>query len=64
LSTEILAQAKASNDSTAIIDNLLGLDKIFGSDLKANGGFKAELLDGFRLLAANPQVATAPQIAL
>lgn len=64
LSTEILAQASASNDSTAIIDNLLGLDKIFGSDLQANGGFKAELLDGFRQLAANPQVATAPQIAL
>lgn len=64
LSTDILAQAGASNDSATIIDKLLGLDKIFGSDLKANDGFKAELLDGFRRLAAHPEVATAPQIAL
>ncbi|MDD2843919.1 MAG: mannitol dehydrogenase family protein [Rhodoferax sp.] len=63
LSGDILAQAGASHDSTAIIDNLLGLDKIFGSDLKAHDGFKAELLDGFRRLAALPQVASAPHIA-
>ncbi len=63
LSGDILAQAGASHDSTAIIDNLLGLDKIFGSDLKAHDGFKAELLDGFRRLAAHPQVASAPHIA-
>jgi fructuronate reductase len=62
LSADILAQARASNDSAAIIDNLLGLDKIFGSDLKTNSGFKAELLDGLRRLAAHPEVATAPQI--
>ncbi|MCM2341802.1 MAG: mannitol dehydrogenase family protein, partial [Rhodoferax sp.] len=62
LSNDILVQARASNDSAAIIDNLLGLDKIFGSDLKANSGFKAELLDGFRRLAAHPEVATAPQL--
>ena len=54
LSADILAQARASNDSAAIIDNLLGIDKIFGSDLKTNSGFKAELLDGFRRLAAHP----------
>lgn len=64
LSGDILAQAGASNDSTAIIDNLLGIDKIFGSDLKINNGFKAELLAGWRLLAAHPAVAAAPQIAL
>lgn len=64
LSTDILAQAGASHDSTAIVDNLLGLDKIFGSDLKTNSGFKAELLDGWRQLAAHPQVAAAPQITL
>jgi len=64
LSAEILAQASASNDSAVIIDKLLGLDKIFGSDLKLNSGFKAELLTGFSQLAANPQVATAPQINL
>ena len=63
LSTDILAQARASNDSTAIIDNLLGIDKIFGSDLKTDAGFKAQLLDGFRRLAAHPQVAAAPHIA-
>jgi fructuronate reductase len=64
LSGDILAQAGASNNSTVIIDNLLGLDKIFGSDLKAHDGFKAELLDGLRRLAAHPQVAAAPQITL
>lgn len=63
LSTDILAQARASHDSTAIIDNLLGLDKIFGSDLKTHAGFKGEVLDGFRRLAAHPQVAAAPHIA-
>jgi fructuronate reductase len=64
LSADILAQARASKSSTDIIDNLLGLDKIFGSDLKTHAGFKAELLNGFRQLAAHPEVATAPQIAL
>lgn len=64
LSSDILAQARASNDSAAIIDNLLGLNKIFGSDLKTQAGFKAELLDGLRQLAAHPAVAAAPQIVL
>ncbi|MDO9144752.1 mannitol dehydrogenase family protein [Rhodoferax sp.] len=64
LSADILAQASVSNDSTAIIDNLLGIDKIFGSDLKTHDGFKAELLDALRRLAAQPQVAAASQIAL
>lgn len=63
LSADILAQAGASNDSAIIVEKLLALEKIFGSDLKANSGFKAELLDGFRQLAAHSQVATAPQIA-
>lgn len=63
LSADILAQAGASKNSTAIIDNLLGLDKIFGSDLKTNDGFKAELLKVFRQLAANPEVATASQLS-
>lgn len=64
LSADILAQARASHDSTAIIDNLLGLDKIFGSDLKTHAGFKAEVLDGLRHLAAHPAVAAAPNMAL
>ena len=64
LSNDILAQARASNDSVAVIDNLLGIDKIFGSDLKTNSGFKAELQDGFSRLAAHPEVATAPQVSL
>ena len=64
LSGDILAQARVSNDSAAIIDNLLGLNKIFGSDLKTHAGFKAELLAGWRQLAAHPAVAAAPQIAL
>lgn len=62
LSTEILTQASASLDSTTIIDNLLGIDKIFGSDLKTHAGFKAELLRRLRQLAAHSQVATATQI--
>ena len=63
LSNDILVQARASNDSVAIIDNLLGIDKIFGSDLKTNSGFKAELQHGFSRLAAHPEVATAPQVS-
>lgn len=64
LSTDILAQARASNVSTAIIDNLLGIDKIFGSDLKTHVGFKAEVLAGWRQLATHPAVAAAPHIIL
>jgi fructuronate reductase len=64
LSGDILAQARASHDSTAIIDNLFGIDKIFGSDLKTHAGFKAEVLAGLRQLAAHPAVVAAPDIVL
>jgi hypothetical protein len=43
---------------------LLGIDKIFGSDLKTHAGFKAEVLAGLRQLAAHPAVVAAPDIVL
>jgi fructuronate reductase len=64
LSGDILAQARASHDSTAIIDNLLGIDKIFGSDLKTHAGFKVEVLAGLRQLAAHPAGVAAPEFVL
>ena len=62
MSAEILAQAGKSTDAAAIVDNLLGLQKIFGQDLPANVAFRAELLGKFIELARNPAVATATQI--
>jgi fructuronate reductase len=64
LSVDILMQAKISTQPTAILDSLLSLQKIFGTDLTAHAGFKAELLAGFCQLAKNPEVTTAPQILL
>jgi fructuronate reductase len=64
LSVDILMQAKISTQPTAILDSLLSLQKIFGTDLTAHAGFKAELLAGFCQLAKNPEVTTAPQIML
>ena len=63
MSAEILAQAGKSTDAAAIVDCLLGIQKIFGQDLPANAAFRAELLGKFKELAHNPAVATAPQIA-
>jgi fructuronate reductase len=62
MSTEILAQAGKSTDAATIVDNLLGLQKIFGQDVPANTAFRAELLGKFIELAKNPAVATATQI--
>jgi fructuronate reductase len=62
LSSDILLQAKISLQPAEIVDSLLSLQKIFGTDLAAHAGFKAELLAGFCQLAKNPEVATAPQI--
>ena len=62
MSAEILAQAGKNTDAAAIVDNLLGLQKIFGQDLPANAAFRAELLGKFIELARNPAVATATQI--
>jgi fructuronate reductase len=64
LSADILIQAKISTEPAAIVDSLLSLQKIFGTDLTAHAGFKAELLAGFCQLAKNPEVTTAPQIML
>ena len=62
MSAEILAEAAKSADAVAIVDNLLGLKKIFGEDVPASAAFRAELVGKFKELAANPAVATASQI--
>jgi fructuronate reductase len=62
LAADILAQAKKQTDPAGIIDSLLALDKIFGTDLPANAAFRAELLTAFSALARNPTVATASAI--
>ena len=62
MSAEILAQAKKSTLAAEIVDNLLALDKIFGADLPANAGFRAELLGKFIELARNPAVESAGKI--
>jgi fructuronate reductase len=61
-SAEILAQARISTEAAGIVGNLLALDKIFGQDLPANAGFRAQLIAKFIELAKNPAVATATQI--
>lgn len=62
LAADIVAAAKKSNDAAAIVTNLLALDKIFGTDLPANAGFKAAVTAKFVDLAQNPAVATATAI--
>lgn len=62
MAAEILVQAAKSTDAGAIVDNLLGLQKIFGLDLPADAAFRTELLGKFVELAKNPAVATATQI--
>lgn len=62
LSTEILAQAKVSTEPAIIIEKLLSIDKIFGTDLLTHAGFKAELLTGYALLGKNPDVIVASQL--
>jgi fructuronate reductase len=64
LSSEILMRARISTQPLIIIDSLLSLQTIFGTDLAAHAGFKAELLERFCQLAQNPDVATAPQISI
>ena len=64
LSNDILAHARTSTNPAALIDQLLSIEKIFGTDLRVHAGFKAELLAGFERLARDPQVATATQLVL
>jgi fructuronate reductase len=64
LSADILMLAKIGTQPIVILDSLLSLQKIFGTDLANHAGFKAELLAGFCQLAKNPEVTTAPQIVL
>jgi len=64
LSAEILSKAKISPQPNDILGELLSIQKIFGTDLAQHDGFRAELLAGFQQLAADPDVASAPQLAL
>ncbi len=64
LSLDILNQAKISTQPKFILDSLLSIQKIFGTDLIGHSGFKAELLTAFCALANQPDVATARQITL
>ena len=62
LSADILAQALRSNEAADIVNNLLGIERIFGSDLPSCMPFRAELLGRFIELARNPAVGTAEQV--
>ena len=62
LSADILAQALRSNEAADIVNNLLGSERIFGSDLPSCMPFRAELLGRFIELARNPAVGTAEQV--
>ena len=64
LAAEILTQARLSTSATVIVDDLLAIDKIFGTDLPANAAFRTQLIEKFIALARNPAVATAPQIKI
>jgi fructuronate reductase len=64
LSSDILFQAKIGTQPIQIIDSLLSIQQIFGTDLAVHAGFKAELLNRFIDLAKNPDVITARQISL
>ena len=64
LAADILAQAKKQTDPAGIIDSLLALDKIFGTDLPENAAFCADLTAKFIELAKNPAVSTAAEIKL
>ena len=64
LAAEILKQARLSTSATVIVDDLLAIDKIFGTDLPANEAFRTQLIEKFIELARNPAVATAAQIKI
>lgn len=57
MAADILAAAKASNKAEGIVDSLLGLTKIFGTDLPANAAFRAAVLAKVRELAQTQGVA-------
>jgi fructuronate reductase len=64
LASELLERAKRSNTAAGIVDQLLAVEKIFGTDLPANAAFRAEVLAGFTELTRQPELATASQIAV
>jgi len=56
MAEEILACAGRSLKVTEIVDNLLGLEKIFGTDLPANKEFRDQLASKMIELANKPEV--------
>lgn len=62
LAAEILERAKRSTEAEAIVDQLLGISKIFGTDLPKHAGFRAAVIEKFRLLATTPGVAVPAAI--
>jgi fructuronate reductase len=58
LSAEILARARAACTTSAIVNSLLSLQKVFANDLPMAGNFRTELLTAFSAIAANPALAT------
>ena len=64
MAKEIIAKAKLGLEAGVIIDNLLSLEAIFGTDLPANNAFKKELLEKFTGLAQDSAVSTYEYIKL
>ena len=64
MAKEIIAKAKLGLEAGVIIDNLLSLEAIFGTDLPTNNAFKKELLEKFTGLAQDSAVSTYEYIKL
>ncbi len=62
LASVILSAAKKSTKASEIVENLLALEPIFGTDLPKNASFVTELKVAFNALLNNPEVATAKAI--
>ena len=61
LSADILARARSASAPQAIIAALLGLEKIFGTDLMQNTALRAELLSAWQQLASSPALKTTQE---
>lgn len=57
LAAEILERARRSLKIEEIVGNLLGLEKIFGTDLPANVAFRAAVVEKMRVLAKTSGVS-------
>ena len=62
MSAELLALVRGETVDARIVDRLLSVEKIFGTDLPRDTLFRAEVLAGFAWLADEPGVSTAPAV--